>query len=89
MHAVFSVVYAVMLKPLSYSNPDRLCVLLKSVPKKGLERDWTSYAAFKDWRDQSRVFEDLALFFRPEAAQVIMNYKDQTCRLGASPAWIP
>src|SRR5262245_60806315 len=44
--AVFSVVYAVMLRPLPYSSPDRLCVLWKSVPKKGLERDWTSYPAF-------------------------------------------
>src|SRR5262249_61243092 len=34
--AVFSVVYAVMLRPLPYSSPDRLCVLWKSVPEKGL-----------------------------------------------------
>jgi predicted permease len=75
--AVFSVVYAVMLKPLPYSNPDRLCVLWKSVPKKGLERDWTSYPSFRDWRDHNHVFEDMALFFRPENARVIMNNGDQ------------
>src|SRR5215471_9573934 len=71
--AVFSVVYAVMLKPLSYRDADRLCVLWKSVPKKGLERDWTSYPTFKDWQDENHVFEDLALFFRPEAAEVTLN----------------
>ena len=60
--AVFSVVYAVMLKPLPYRDPDRLCALWKSVPKKGLERDWTSYPTFKDWRDHNHVFEDLALY---------------------------
>src|SRR5262245_17221863 len=38
--AVFSVVYAVMLRPLPYHDPDRLCAIWKSVPKKGLERDW-------------------------------------------------
>src|SRR5262245_32819708 len=75
--AVFSVVYAVMLKPLPYRDPDRLCVLRKSVPKKGLERDWTSYPAFRDWKDQNHVFEDLALFFRPEAAQVTISNGDQ------------
>jgi len=64
---VFSVVYAVMLRPVPYSNPDWLCVLRKSVPKKGLERDWASYPAFKDWKDHNHVFEDLAVFFRPEA----------------------
>jgi predicted permease len=75
--AVFSVVYAVMLKPLPYRNPDRLCVLWKSVPKKGLERDWTSYPSFRDWRDHNHVFEDMALFFRPEAAQVTLHNGDQ------------
>ncbi len=75
--AVFSVVYAVMLKPLPYRSSDRLCLLWKSVPKKGLDRDWTSYPTFKDWKQQNRVFEDLALFFRPEAAHVIMNNGDQ------------
>src|SRR5215510_3704664 len=79
--AVFSVVYAVMLRPLPYSNPDRLCVLWKSVPKKGLERDWTSYPTFKDWRDHNHVFEDLALFFRPEAAQVTLHKGDQAERV--------
>jgi predicted permease len=82
--AVFSVVYAVMLKPLPYSNPGRLCVLWKSVPKKGLERDWTSYPAFKDWRDNNHVFEDLALYFRPEAAQVTMKNGDQAERVQAA-----
>src|SRR5215467_3940482 len=82
--AVFSVVYAVMLRPLPYSSPDRLCVLWKSVPKKGLERDWTSYPAFKDWKDHNRVFEDLALFIRPEAARVIMNNGDRAERVQAA-----
>jgi putative ABC transport system permease protein len=62
-----------MLRPLPYRDQDRLCVLWKSVPKKGLERDWTSYPTFKDWRDENHVFEDLALFFRPEAAEVTLN----------------
>src|SRR5215813_1139 len=82
--AVFSVVYAVMLRPLPYSSPDRLCVLWKSVPKKGLERDWTSYPAFKDWKDHNHVFEDLALFIRPEAARVIMNNGDRAERVQAA-----
>ncbi|MBO0719357.1 MAG: ABC transporter permease [Blastocatellia bacterium] len=76
--AVFSVVYAAMLKPLPYRDPNRLCLLWKSVPKKGLERDWTSYPSFRDWRDNNHVFEDMALYFRPEAALVTLNKGDQT-----------
>ncbi len=82
--AVFSVVYAVMLKPLSYRDADRLCVLWKSVPKKGLELDWTSYPTFKDWRDENHVFEDLALFFRPEAAEVTLNNSDHAEKVQAA-----
>jgi len=82
--AVFSVVYAVMLKPLPYRDSDRLCALWKSVPKKGLERDWTSYPAFKDWKDHNHVFEDLALFIRPEGALVTMNDGDRAERVQAA-----
>src|SRR5262245_33258573 len=82
--AVFSVVHAVMLKPLPYRDSDRLCVLWKSVPKKGLERDWTSYPAFKDWKDHNRVFEDLALFSRPEVPQVILHNGDQAEKVQAA-----
>jgi putative ABC transport system permease protein len=75
--AVFSVVYAAMLRQLPYRDPSQLCLLWKSVPKKGLERDWTSYPSFRDWRDNNHVFEDLALYFRPEAALVTLNNGDQ------------
>src|SRR5215470_16726983 len=82
--AVFSVVNAVMLRPLPYRDQDRLCVIWKSVPKKGLERDWTSYPAFKDWKDHNHVFEDLALFIRPEGALVTMNDGDRAERVQAA-----
>jgi predicted permease len=74
--AVFSVVHAVMLKPLPYRDSDRLCVLWKSIPKKGLERDWTSYPAFKDWKDQNHTFEDLALYLRPEGAKAKVTWRN-------------
>jgi putative ABC transport system permease protein len=82
--AVFSVVYAVMLKPLPYRDSDRLCVLWKSVPKKGLERDWTSYPAFKDWKEQNHAFEDMALFLRPEGAKVTLHNGDQAEKIQAA-----
>src|SRR5262245_23736869 len=70
---VFSVVYAVMLKPLPYRNPDGLCVLWKSVPKKGLERDWTSYPSFKALKENNHAFGLLALVGRSEVGEVIMQ----------------
>src|SRR5262245_12424551 len=71
--AIFSVVDTILLRPLPYKDSDRLAVLWKSVPKKDIQTDWTSYPTFKDWRDQNSVFEDIALVFRPEASRVTVT----------------
>ncbi len=55
--AVFSVVNAVLLKPLPYGNPDRLVFLTEwseQVPNMSF-----SMANFKDVRDQNRVFDSV------------------------------
>ena len=48
--AIFSVVYGVLLKQTPYQRPSRICLIWKSVPKKNLERDWTSYPTYMDWK---------------------------------------
>jgi putative ABC transport system permease protein len=60
--AIFSVVNAVLLRPLPYQDPDRLVVLWETHPQIVLrdERSNVSPANFIDWRDQSRVFEQVA-----------------------------
>jgi putative ABC transport system permease protein len=58
--AIFSVVNAVMLRPLPFTEPDRLVRIWES----NLERGWATFAVshpnFLDWRSQSRAFESLA-----------------------------
>jgi putative ABC transport system permease protein len=71
--AMFSVIEGVLLRPLPYSNPERLCVLWKSIPQKNIEWDWTSALTIRDWREQAEVFEDLAMVLRPEASKVTMR----------------
>ena len=56
--AIFSVVYAVLLRPLPYKNPAALVVLNESTPKVGLVS--VSYPNFLDWRAQSRAFSEMA-----------------------------
>lgn len=51
--AIFSVVDAVILRPLPYENPDRLTVILHDGDGP------VSPANFVDWRDQSRSFESM------------------------------
>jgi putative ABC transport system permease protein len=55
--AVFSVVNAVLLRPLPYADPDRLVTIFTSRPHS--ERGNASVAEFLDWRAASRSFETL------------------------------
>jgi len=58
--AIFSVVNAVVLRPLPYNNPDRLVSLWENVPERGRWR--VSPANFLDWKKQNTVFEDVSAF---------------------------
>src|SRR5688572_12158287 len=58
--AIFSVVNAVLLKPLTYHDPDRLVSLWESVPVHGRWR--ASPANFHDWKKQNTLFEDMAAY---------------------------
>ena len=56
--AVFSVVYAVLLRPLPYKEPSRLVVLNETTPKVGDVS--VSYPNFFDWRAASHAFSQMA-----------------------------
>lgn len=58
--AIFSVVNAVMLRPLPYRDPDRLVSLWERVPGYGQWR--VAPANFLDWKKQNTTFEDIAAF---------------------------
>lgn len=58
--ATFSIVNAVMLRPLPYQNPDRLVSLWTNVPEHG--RQPITPGNFVDWKNQNTVFENMAAF---------------------------
>ena len=58
--AMFSVVNAILLRPLPYQNPGRLAVLWTDNLKQNLHQERTSYPNFEDWRKHSRAFQDMA-----------------------------
>jgi predicted permease len=59
--AIFSVVNAVILRPLPYQEPERLVMLIGNVKRVQVERRGTSYADYFDWRDQSKSFDGMSL----------------------------
>ncbi len=58
--AIFSVVNAVLLQPLSYPHPDRLVELELSSPQGN--GDVTSIPKFNVWREQTDVFDSVAAY---------------------------
>ncbi len=59
--AIFSVVNAVVLRPLPYADPGRLVMLWESMP--GTDQRSVAPGNFADWRDQNQTFEELAAVF--------------------------
>jgi predicted permease len=59
--AMFSVVNAVLLKPLAFNDPDSI-VMLSSLWKKTSSRGSVSAPDYRDWRDQSSAFDRMAYF---------------------------
>jgi len=63
--AIFSVVNAVLLRPLPYQDPGRLVQVWHVPPPKsfpGVALFHVSAANYLDWRDQNHVFDQLAIY---------------------------
>ena len=58
--AIFSVVYAVLLKPLPYTNPNQLFTAFQANKQQGIAETGCSYLNFEEWRAQNHVFSELA-----------------------------
>src|SRR5678809_579838 len=59
--AVFSVVNALLLKPLPYPEPERLAVLWLRSPGINIPQDWPSPGQYIDVRTQNRSFEEMSI----------------------------
>jgi putative ABC transport system permease protein len=59
--AIFSVVNAVLLRPLPYPGADRLALIWETDLKDGIKREGPSGPNFLDWKEQSQSFEEMGL----------------------------
>src|SRR5689334_4086730 len=63
--AIFSVVHAVLLRPLPYKDPGRLAILLTKDARPNVDQNGnTSYRDFELWKAQNRTFEDMTIFWQ-------------------------
>ncbi len=60
--AIFSVVNAVLLRPLPYAAPERLVFIYNSVPGWGIQKLGLFEAEFLRLRDQARALEQVSLY---------------------------
>ena len=60
--AIFSVVNAILLRPLPYKDFDRISMIWMDNPKLGVKEDWHSYPNYVDYKEQNQVYEDMAAF---------------------------
>jgi putative ABC transport system permease protein len=94
--AIFSVVRGVMLRPLPYSNPDRIVVVWENNLARNRPRNVIAPSNFVEWRERNRSFTHLgmATAFRlnfmlggqPEEVVGTMASSDVFPALGVTPA---
>jgi putative ABC transport system permease protein len=93
--AIFTVVNAVLLRPLPYRDSDRLVMLSTNEEKDGVLGN-TGYTTFVDWRERSRSFERMVVIRswggvltgqgEPEIIRGLRVSADYFKMLGVSPA---
>jgi putative ABC transport system permease protein len=60
--AIFTVVNAVLLRPLPYPDPDRLMFLWTYNPRQGFDKDVGTFPNYQDWMRQSTSFENMTAY---------------------------
>ena len=93
--AIFSIVHAVLLRPLSYRDPDRLVRISFNSPGLGLRDVPYSVPELEDLRTRSGVFEDVSTIGggsvnliganHPERLEFVVSHPNYFSMLGAVP----
>jgi putative ABC transport system permease protein len=86
--AIFSVVNAVVLRPMPFDQPDRVMVVTNTNTRTGARNTTISGPDFVDWRAQNRSFEVLSYFTGGgETSVTVNNVSDYTTVARVSPGY--
>jgi putative ABC transport system permease protein len=84
--AIFSIVDAVLLRPLPFKDPARLVLLTESIPGK-LDKTGVSYPNYVEWQRQNTVFEETAAYVGSGATDdLVLGLPDSAERVQYSAA---
>src|SRR5262245_50515660 len=95
--AVFSVVNALLLKPLPYPDPERLVVLWLRSPGINIPQDWPSPGQYIDVQTENRSFEEMSIsqgrsgtllgLDEPQRVEALLTSSSLFHLLGAKPLY--
>src|SRR5580692_12586178 len=95
--AIFSVVNALLLRPLPYPEPDRLAVLWLRSPGINIPQDWPSPGEFIDIQTQNHSFDEMSISHgetgtllgldQPERVEMLSTSSALFHMLGAKPLY--
>ena len=95
--AIFSIVNALLLRPLPYPDPDRLAILWLRSPGINIPQDWPSPGQYIDIQTANRSFEEMSISHggsatlagldQPEKVDVLQTSSSLFHLLGAKPLY--
>src|ERR1051326_5240595 len=87
--AMFSVLNAVLFRPLPYRSPQQLVMLWSQDPGKTLREGRTAYWNVEQWRSQSESFAEMAFFDAVSATLTTADRAEKISVLRTSPNLFP
>src|SRR5215471_11163682 len=87
--AIFSVINAVLLRPLPVSNPDRLVWIWANSPSRNLAYAFTAYSTYAEWKTGSSSFESMSAYAPASATLLTVSDPERVDVLRVNASYFP
>jgi putative ABC transport system permease protein len=86
---IFSIVNAVLLKPLPVSDPDRLVWIWANSPSRNLAYAFAAYSTYAEWKAGSASFESISAYSPGSATLLVNNEPERVDLLRVNAGFFP